>query len=86
MKPNYSSYPGGKLIRMPRWAAALLLIAAVLLGLILIILAAGLALIIIPAAFSLGMILRQRLRRTTGKAPRQGDIIDVECGIVDRKR
>ena len=86
MDPHYSSYPGVKLIRMPRWAAALVLIAAVSLGLLLIILAAGLALIIIPTAFIVGMILRWRLRRTTAKSPRQGDVIDVEYRIVDRER
>ena len=86
MDPRYSPYPGIKLIRMPRWAAALVLIAAVSLGLLLIVLAAGLALIIIPAVIIAGMILRWRLHRRMAQAPRQGDVIDVEYRIVDRER
>jgi uncharacterized protein (DUF58 family) len=86
MDPRYSSHPGIKLIRVPRWAAALAVIAAVSLGLLLIVLAAGLALIIIPAAIIVGIILRWRLRRSMAKSPRQGDVIDVEYRIVDRER
>ncbi len=86
MNPRYSSYAGIKLIRMPRWAAALVLIAAVSLGLLLVVLAAGLALIIIPAAIIAGMILRWRLRRRMAQAPGPGDVIDGECHIVDRER
>jgi uncharacterized protein (DUF58 family) len=86
MDPRYSPYPGIKLIRMPRWAVALVLMAAVSLGLLLIVLAAGLALIIIPVAIVAGMILRWRLRRRMAQAPRAGEIVDVEYRIVDRER
>jgi hypothetical protein len=72
MDPRYPPHPGVKLIRMPRWAAVLALMAAVSLGLLLILLAAGLALIIIPAAIITGMILRWRLRRRMAQAPEQG--------------
>ncbi|KLK93948.1 hypothetical protein AA309_05580 [Microvirga vignae] len=86
MDPRYSPYPGIKAIRMPRWAAALALMAAVSLGLLLIVLAAGLALIIIPAAIITGAILRWRLRRRMAPVPRAGEIVDVEYRIVDRER
>jgi hypothetical protein len=86
MNPRYSPHPGMKLIRMPRWAAALVLIASVSLGLLLVVLAAGLALIIIPAAIITGMILRWRLRRRMAQAPGPGDVIDGEYRIVDRER
>jgi hypothetical protein len=86
MDPRYPPHPGIRLIRMPRWAAVLLLIAAVSLGLLLMVLAAGLALILIPAAIVIGMILRWRLRRRMAQAPRTGEIIDVEYRIVERER
>ena len=86
MDPRYPPHPGIKLIRMPLWAAALVLIAAVSLGLLLMVLAAGLALILIPAAVITGMVLRWRLRRRMAQAPRAGEIIDVEYRIVERER
>ncbi|PVE20803.1 hypothetical protein DC522_30220 [Microvirga sp. KLBC 81] len=86
MDPRYPPHPGIRLIRMPRWAAALVLIAAVSLGLLLIVLAAGLALILIPAAIITGMILRWRLRRRMAQARRAGEIIDVEYRIIERER
>jgi len=86
MDTRYPPRPGIRLIRMPRWAAALVLIVAVSLGLLLIVLAAGLALILIPAAIITGMILRWRLRRRMAQAPRAGEIIDVEYRIVERER
>ena len=86
MDPRYPLHPGIRLIRMPRWAAVLMLIAAVSLGLLLIVLAAGLALILIPAAIITGMVLRWRLRRRMARAPRAGEIIDVEYCIVERER
>jgi hypothetical protein len=86
MNPRYSPHPGVKLIRMPRWAAALVVIASVSLGLLLVVLAAGFALIIIPAAITMGMILRWRLRRRKAQAPGPGDVIDGEYRIVDRER
>jgi hypothetical protein len=86
MDPRYPPHPGIRLIRMPRWAAVLVLIAAISLGLLLMVLAAGLALILIPAAIVTGMILRWRLRRRMAQAPRTGEIIDVEYRIVERER
>jgi len=86
MDPRYPPHPGIRLIRMPRWAAALVLIGAVSLGLLLMVLAAGLALILIPVAIITGMVLRWRLRRRMAQAPRSGEIIDVEYRIVERER
>jgi regulator of sirC expression with transglutaminase-like and TPR domain len=86
MDPRYPPHPGIRLIRMPRWAAVLVLIAAVSLGLLLMVLAAGLALILIPAAIVTGMILRWRLRRRMAQAPRTGEIIDVEYRTIERER
>jgi len=76
MDPRYPHHPGIRLIRMPRWAAIL----------VLMVLAAGLALIFIPAGILAGMILRWRLRRRMAQAPRAGEIIDVEYRIVERER
>lgn len=86
MDPRYPPHSGIRLIQIPRWAAALATIAAVLLGLLLIVLAAGFALIIIPVAIVAGMILRWRLRRRMQEAPRSGEIIDVEYRVIDRDR
>ena len=86
MDPRYPPHPSIRLIRMPRWATVLALIAAVSLGLLLMVLAAGLALILIPAAIITVMILRWRLRRRMAQAPRTGEIIDVEYRIVERER
>ncbi|MBM6579383.1 hypothetical protein ILT44_04230 [Microvirga sp. BT689] len=86
MDPRYPPHPGIRLIRMPRWAAVLVLIAAVSLGLLLMVLAAGVALILIPAAIITGMIMRWRLRRRMAQAPRTGEIIDVEYRIIERER
>jgi hypothetical protein len=85
MDPRYSPPPGLKLIRMPRWAAALVLIAAVSLGLLLIVVAAGLALIVIPAVIITSMILRWRLRRRMAEASRSEGIINVEYRVIDRE-
>jgi regulator of sirC expression with transglutaminase-like and TPR domain len=86
MDTRYSSHPGIKLIRLPRWAAVLAVIAAVSLGLLLLVVAAGLALIIVPVALVGGMILRWRLRRRMAEAARSGDVIDAEYRIIDRER
>ena len=86
MDTRYSSHPGIKLIRVPRWAAVLALIATVSLGLLLLVVAAGLALIIIPVAIVGGMIMRWRLRRRMAEAARPGDVIDAEYRIIDRGR
>ncbi|WP_230533258.1 hypothetical protein [Microvirga roseola] len=86
MDTRYSSHPGIKLIRLPRWAAVLAVIAAVSLGLLMLVVAAGLALIIIPVAIVGGMILRWRLRRRMAEAARSGDVIDAEYRIIDRER
>ena len=86
MDTRYSSHPGIKLIRLPRWAAVLAVIAAVSLGLLLFVLAAGLALITIPVAMVGGMILRWRLRRRMAETARSGDVIDAEYRIMDRER
>ena len=86
MNPRYPPHPGIRLIRMPRWAAVLVLIAAVSLGLLLVVLAAGVALILVPAAIITGMIMRWRLRRRMAQAPRTGEIIDVEYRIIERER
>ena len=86
MDARYSSHSVFKLVQMPRWAFALGLIVAVALGLLLIVLAAGLALIIIPVATVAGMILRWRVRRHMAEAARQEGVIDAEYRIIDRNR
>lgn len=74
------------MVRIPRWAAALALIAAISMGLLLIVLAAGLALIVIPAALVISLILRWRLRRRMAEAHRSGQVIDAEYRIVEREQ
>jgi Flp pilus assembly protein TadB len=64
----------------------LAIIAAVSLGLLFLVMAAGLALIIIPVAIIGGMFLRWRLRRRMAEAARSGDVIDAEYCIIDRER
>jgi hypothetical protein len=86
MDTRYSSHPGIKLIRLPRCAAVLAVIAAVSLGLLLFVLAAGLALIIIPIAIVGGMIVRWRLRRRMAEAARPRNVIDAQYRIIDRER
>ena len=63
-----------------------MLIAAVSLGLLLMVLADRLALILFPAAIITVMILRWRLRRRMAQASRAEEIIDVEYRIVERER
>ncbi len=86
MDPRNPHHPGVRLIRMPHWAAVLVLIAAAAMGLFLVVLATGLTLILIPVAIITVMILRWRLRRRMAQAPRAGEIIDVEYRIVERER
>jgi hypothetical protein len=86
MDTRYSPYPGVKIFRLPRWAVVLAVIAAVSLGLLLLVVAAGLALIIIPVAIVGGMIMRWRLRRRMAEAAGSGDVIDAEYRIIDRGR
>jgi lipopolysaccharide export LptBFGC system permease protein LptF len=81
---------------MPRWAKALMLVAALLLGLLLIILAAGVALIVIPVAIVSAMVVRWRYRNRAAEAVRQGgmrhaspqhgNIIEGEYRVIDRER
>lgn len=87
----------GRIFRLPRWAAPLVLAGAAGLGVLLMLVAASLALIIVPVVIAGGAFAAWRLRRQIrrGDVPvdpfgaRQpqtgaGDIIDVEYKIIDR--
>lgn len=87
----------GRIIRLPRWAVPLVLAGAAGLGILLMLVAASLALIIVPLVVAGGAFaawrLRRQLRRAGGatgpfgqrKGPAgAGEIIDVEYRIIDR--
>ena len=88
---------GGRTAAMPRWAAWLAMAASVVVGLALFLLAASLALVLIPVVLIAGAIAAWRLRsqlKAAGIDPRapfgrrpQGpgevEIIDAEYRIID---
>lgn len=86
----------GRIFRLPRWAAPLVLAGAAGVGVLLMLVAASLALIIVPVVIAGGAFAAWRLRRQIrrggavdpfGARPPQtgaGDIIDVEYKIIDR--
>jgi hypothetical protein len=87
----------GRIFRLPRWAAPLVLAGAAGLGVLLMLVAASLALIIVPVVIVGGAFAAWRMRRQIrrGDVPVDpfaarppptgaGDIIDVEYKIIDR--
>ena len=87
----------GRMIRLPRWAAPLVLAGVAGLGILLMLVAASLALIIVPLVVAGGAFAAWRLRRQIrrsggpvdpfgprGRPAAPGEIIDVEYKIIDR--
>lgn len=87
----------GRLFRLPRWAAPFALAGAVVVGLLMVLLAASLALIIIPLVMAGGAFAAWRIRRqfkrnggmqaqwsrNNRQQPTAQDVIDVEYRIVE---
>lgn len=87
----------GQAARMPRWAAWLTMAVSLVIGLALFLLAASLALILIPVVLVAGAIFMWRLKRKLKQAgfgqpdpfPRQAEtdpreIVDAEYRIIER--
>lgn len=87
----------GQAARMPRWAAWLTMAVSVVIGLALFLLAASLALVLIPVVLVAGAIFMWRLKRRLKQAgfgqpgpfPRQPqddprEIVDAEFRIIER--
>jgi hypothetical protein len=88
----------GRIFRLPRWAVPLVLAGAAGLGVLLMLVAASLALIIVPVVLAFGAFAAWRMRRQIRRGggmpgspfPEQpgptgtNEIIDVEYRIIDR--
>ena len=77
-----------RVVTIPRWALILGAVAAVLLGILVLTLAAGIALIAVPVALVAGGIAAWIGRgRRVGRAdaPRDPDIIDAEFRVIERE-
>ncbi len=89
---------GGRMTSMPRWATWLTMAASIVVGIALFLLAASLALILIPLVLTAGAVAAWRLRsrlKAAGfpqgapfgpraKGDSRLDIIDVEYRIIDQ--
>jgi membrane protein implicated in regulation of membrane protease activity len=97
IRVNLHEQLGGRTARMPRWAAWLAMAASLVVGVVLFLVAASLALILIPIVAIVGTIAVWRLRRRMkaagfgqpGPFPQQGhqagaaEIIDAEYRIIE---
>ncbi|TVR09826.1 MAG: hypothetical protein EA385_06050 [Salinarimonadaceae bacterium] len=85
---RYVKYENGqrRVVTVPRWAIALGVVAAMLVGFLMLILAAGVALVAIPAVAIAALVAAWfgRGRRAPVQAPSDPDIIDAEYRIVER--
>jgi hypothetical protein len=89
--------PGGRTAAMPRWAAWLTMAASVVVGVTLFLLAASLALILIPVVMLVGAIAAWRLRSRLkaagfgkgdpfaghGRPAERVDVIDAEYRVIE---
>lgn len=97
IRVNLHEQLGGRTARMPRWAAWLAMAASLVVGVVLFLVAASLALILIPIVAIVGTIavwrLRSRLKAAgfgqPGPFPQQGrqagpaEIIDAEYRVIE---
>ncbi|WP_439494154.1 hypothetical protein [Bosea sp. (in: a-proteobacteria)] len=97
IRVNFSEQIGGRAAAMPRWAAWLAMAASLVIGVGLFLLAASLALILLPVAAVAGAIAVWRLRSRMKAAgfgqpgafsersptPVRGEIIDAEYRIIE---
>jgi hypothetical protein len=77
-----------RVVTIPRWALGLGAVAAVLVGILILTLAAGIALVAIPVALVAGGIAAwigrgKRVRQAS--APQDPNIIDAEFRVIERK-
>jgi len=98
IRVNLYEQLGGRTSRLPRWAAWLAMAASLTVGVMLFLIAASLALILIPIVAVVGAVAIWRLRRKLRAAgidpsapfPQQGgrtshvEIIDAEYRIIER--
>jgi hypothetical protein len=88
---------GYRVVRLPRWAAFLIVAASVLVGLLFMVLAAGIALIVVPVVLVAGAIAAWFGRRRNGnfnaghhrsdhRAAGGGDVVEGEYIVLDRDR
>jgi hypothetical protein len=84
---RYVKYVNGepRVVTVPRWAIVLGVLAALLVGFLVLILAAGVALVVIPLALIAAAVAAWfgRGRRVPPKQP-DSDIIDAEYRIIER--
>ena len=97
IRVNLHEQLGGRAARMPRWAAWLAMAASLVVGVVLFLVAASLALILIPIVAIVGTIAVWRLRARMkaagfgqpGPFPQQGrqagpaEIIDAEYRVIE---
>ncbi|MCG6122594.1 MAG: hypothetical protein MEP57_07795 [Microvirga sp.] len=85
---RYVKYENGqpRVVTVPRWALALGVVAAMLVGFLVLILAAGVALVAIPAAMVAALVAAWfgRGRRVRAQAKSDPEIIDAEYRIIER--
>jgi membrane protein implicated in regulation of membrane protease activity len=85
---RYVKYVNGepRVVTVPRWAIALGVLAALLVGFLVLILAAGVALVVIPLALIAAAIAAWfgRGRRVKPQRERDPDIVDAEFRVIDR--
>lgn len=85
---RYVKYVNGepRVVTVPRWAIVLGVLAALLVGFLVLILAAGVALVVIPLALIAAAVAAWfgRGRRVPPQREGDTDIIDAEFRVIDR--
>lgn len=85
---RYVKYVNGEphVVTVPRWAIVLGVLAALLVGFLVLILAAGVALVVIPLALIAAAVAAWfgRGRRVPPQREGDTDIIDAEFRVIDR--
>ncbi|MCC5977668.1 MAG: hypothetical protein JJU21_06385 [Salinarimonas sp.] len=85
---RYVKYVNGepRVVTVPRWAIVLGVLAALLVGFLVLILAASVALVVIPLALIAAAVAAWfgRGRRPRPQAESDPDIIDAEYRVIDR--
>lgn len=86
---RYVKYVNGepRVVTVPRWAIVLGVLAALLVGFLVLILAAGVALVVIPLALIAAAVAAWfgRGRRVPPQREGDPDIIDAEFRVIDRE-
>jgi hypothetical protein len=85
---RYVKYVNGepRVVTVPRWAIVLGVLAALLVGFLVLILAAGVALVVLPLALIAAAVAAWfgRGRRVGPQREHDPDIIDAEFRVIDR--